>query len=189
MSRSRLARPVGVALVFAAALAPGLGSTASAVTPPTPTPANARLQGQFRLAGRVTVARDVRGEHVGQKVIRTWTFTPLCATGVCATIRLVRSRAAGSDQLVLTRRIPGYYVGAGSFFAPLRCGGHTWRRGSRVPFTITVRVTAATLAGSAVVAMQIAATYTNRSRSNRTPCVAVLGHDAAVYSGQVVPGS
>jgi hypothetical protein len=48
-------------------------------------------------------------------------------------------------------------------------------------------VTAAALAGSDVAATQIRATYTNRARINRTPCVAVLGHDAAVYSGQVVP--
>jgi hypothetical protein len=174
-----------VATAFAVSL--GAAAPAAAVTPPPPTPANARLQGQFALSGRVTVAKNVRGEHVGQTVSRTWTFTPSCATGVCSTIVLMRSRAAGSDQLVLSLRTPGYYVGSGSFFAPLRCGRQTWRRGSAVPFTITVRVTAAALAGSDVVATRIRATYTNQRRTNRTPCVAVLGHDAAVYSGQVVP--
>jgi hypothetical protein len=165
----------------------GAAGPAAAVTPPPPTPANARLQGQFALSGRVTVAKNIRGERVGQTVSRTWTFTPSCATGVCSTIVLVRSRAIGSDQLVLSLRAPGYYAGSSSFFAPLRCGRHTWRRGSVVPFTISVRVTAAALAGSDVVATQIRATYTNRTRTNRTPCVAVLGHDAAVYTGQVVP--
>jgi hypothetical protein len=183
------ARPFGAAFVgvmlMVAMLAPV--APASAVPPPAPTPANARLQGQFQLSGRITVAKNVRGERVGQTVTRTWTFTPSCASGVCPTIVLVRRRATGSDQLVLNLRTPGYYVGSGRFFAPLRCGRRTWRRGSVVPFTIAVRVTAAALAGSDVVATQIRAAYTNRTRINRTPCVAVLGHDAAVYSGQVVP--
>ena len=180
---SRAAARVATAL----AVSLGTAGPAAAVTPPPPTPANARLEGQFALSGRITVAQNVRGERVGQAVSRTWTFTPSCATGVCSTIALVRSRAAGSDQLVLSRRSPGYYVGSGSFFAPLSCGRDTWRRGSEVPFTITVRVTAAALAGSDVVATRLRATYTNRSRTNRTPCVAVLGHDADVYTGRVVP--
>jgi hypothetical protein len=176
-------------LATALAVTLGAAGPAAAVTPPPPTPANARLEGQFALSGRVTVAKNVRGERVGQTVRRTWTFTPSCATGACGTIVLVRNRAAGSDQLVLSLRSPGYYVGSGSFFAPLRCGRHTWPRGSVVPFTITVRVNAAALAGSDVVATQISASYTNRRRINRTPCVAVLGHDAAVYAGQVVPAT
>ena len=175
-----LALVIGVPTAVGAALRP-------AITPPTPTPATARLQGQFVMAGRVTVAKDIRGEHVGDNVTRTWTFTPRCAVGPCNTIGLVRRRAGGSDQLVLRLSSPGYYVGTGSFFAPLRCGGRTWRRGASVPFTITVRVTAAVLAGSDVVATGITASYTNRSRSNRTPCVAALGHDAASYHGHLAP--
>jgi hypothetical protein len=177
----RFVRPIalGAALALTA-------SVAHAVTPPTPTPATARLVGQFLLTGRVTVARGVRGEHRGQKVVRTWTFTPGCTSGPCGTLGLVRSRASGSDRLVLRRRAPGYYVGNGTFYAPLRCGRRTYPRGSAVPFTITVRITHAVLAGSAVVASAINATYTNRSRRNLTPCVAILGHDAAAYSGHVV---
>jgi hypothetical protein len=175
----RLRVAVGAAIALSA-------SPALAATPPTPTPATARLEGQFLLTGRVTVARGVRGEHRGQKVARTWTFTPGCAAGPCATIGLLRARAAGSDQLVLRRRAPAYYVGNGSFYAPLRCGRRTYVRGSAVPFRVTVRVTSAALAGSVVVATAVKATYTNRSRRNLTPCVAVLGHDSAAYSGHVV---
>src|SRR5436305_9453069 len=165
--------------VFAAILlVAGAASPALAQTPPAPTPAAARLDGQFLLAGRVTVAAGVRGEHVGQRVRRTWTFTPGCPAGVCPTIVLVRARTAGSDSLVLSRRRPGYYVGTGSFYAPLRCGRRVYRRGAAVPFTITVRVTAAALAGTVVLATRIHATYTNRSRRNLTPCVGALGHDA-----------
>jgi hypothetical protein len=167
--------------VRAAAAASG---AAGAVTPPALTPANARLEGEFLLKGRVTVAVNVRGEHAGDNVSRTWAFTPTCPTGPCQTIGLVRRRATGSDSLLLRLQSPGYYVGTGSFYAPLRCGGRVWRRGATVPFTIAVRVTNVVLAGGEVVAISIQASYANRSRSNRTPCVAALGHDAATYSGQ-----
>jgi len=173
---------------FTLAGGPALGAsttTTTTTTPPAPTPGIARLAGQFRLAGRITVASGVLGEHVGQRVARTWSFTPNCASGACATIGLVRSRSAGTDQLLLRRRSPRYYTGTGSFFAPLRCGARTYRRGSAVPFRITVRVTAAVLAGGDVFATQISASYTNSSRTNLTPCVAVLGHDAARYTGQI----
>jgi hypothetical protein len=190
-------RTVAVSAILALAGSPALGASpalAAMPTPPTPTPTppaptltRARLQGQFLLAGRVTVANNVRGEHVGQKVTRTWTFVPGCPAGACATIGLLRRRVGGSDQLVLRRRDPGYYTGTGSFFAPLKCGSRTYPKGSAVPFTITVRVTAATLSGAAVVATRINASYTNRSRSNLTPCPAFLGHDAATYHGHVAP--
>ena len=119
--------------------------------------------------------------------MRTWTFTPGCQVGVCKSVGLSRKRSGGTDNLTLRLRSPGYYVGNSTFFAPLRCGGRTYRKGASVPFTITVRVTAAALAGSAVEATRINATYTNRSRSNLTNCVAFLGHDAATYHGHFVP--
>jgi surface antigen len=37
-----------------------------------------------------------------------------------------------------------------------------------------------------VTATRIAASYTNRYRVNLTPCVGVLGHDAAAYYGHLV---
>jgi hypothetical protein len=135
----------------------------------------------------VTVADNIRGEHVGQRVTRIWTFTPACASGACSTIKLARARAAGSDRLTLHRRGPGYYVGKGSFYAPLKCGSDTYPKGAAVPFTITVRVTAVTLFAGFVVATAVSATYTNPSRTNLTPCIAVLGHDAATYHGHLMP--
>jgi hypothetical protein len=150
-----------------------------------PTP-DARLQGQFLLAGRVAVAAHVPGEHVGQVVSRTWSFTPGCPAGPCATVTLVRTRASGVDTVTLYRRGPGYYAGSGSFFAPLRCAGRTYPNGAAVPFTITVRVTRTLPAPWPLLASRVSATYVNRSRQNLTPCVAVLGHDAATYHGYVL---
>jgi hypothetical protein len=162
MSRSVLA--FLAALAATAALAPG------AAGQPAP-----QLQGTFQMTGTVTVAKNVRGEHVGQLVQRTWTFTPLCPTLPCATVRLVRQRAGGTDTLTLHAVGPAKYTGTGRFLAPLRCTGRVYRPGQVVLFKITVHVTPAD---------QLHATYVNPSRLNLTPCIGVLGHDAARYIGQ-----
>jgi hypothetical protein len=90
--------------------------------------------------------------------------------------------------VTLHRSKPGYYVGRGSFFAPLRCGKRVYTNGAAVPFTITVRVTAAPQTPPAFVASRVTATYVNQSRRNLTPCVGVLGHDAATYHGHLLLG-
>jgi hypothetical protein len=166
MSRSVLA--FLASLVAAAALAPG----AAGQPPP-------QLQGSFQMTGTVTVAKNVRGEHVGQVVQRTWTFTPLCPTLPCANVRLVRQRAGGTDTLTLHAVGPGAYMGTGRYLAPLRCTGRVYTPGQVVPFKIIVHVTAMG---------DLHATYVNRSRLNLTPCIGVLGHDAARYTGQPVVG-
>jgi hypothetical protein len=128
----------------------------------------------------------VRGEHVGENVGRYWTFLPRCLAGPCRTIALVRRRAGGTDRLALHRRGPGYYVGAGRFYAPLGCGTRTYLKGELVPFTIAVRVTGAQVLDGALVATRVEGFYLNKSRTNLTPCFAVLGNDAATYHGHVV---
>jgi hypothetical protein len=167
------------------ALAASTGSTPTQIPTPTATPGGARLQGTFLLAGKVTVADNIRGEHVGEMVLRAWTFTPRCAAGACRTVTLVRRRSSGSDRLLLSLRGPGYYVGSGSFYAPLRCGSRTYSKGEAAPFTITVRVTAAAISAGAIVATRVRASYMNRSRTNLTPCVAPPGDDAASYHGHL----
>ena len=161
-----------------------VATAAAAPRPPYP---KARLQGSFQLAGRVTAAQAVRGERVGQSVSRVWSFTSSCPSGQCAKVALVRSRPGGSDSLVLHRTAPGRYGGSGSFFLPLRCAGRVYPQGEKVPFTVTVRITLAVPFGSENVATRVSATYVNRRRINRTPCVGVLGHDAASYHGHIAP--
>ena len=56
-----------------------------------------------------------------------------------------------------------------------------------MPFTIKVRITLAVPFGDQSVATRVSATYVNRRRINRTPCVAALGHDAASYHGHLAP--
>jgi hypothetical protein len=164
----------------AAVLAAGAGAASAQPAPGT----EARLAGTFQMTGRVTAARYVRGEHVGETVQRTWTFTPLCASGPCAQVRLFRGRANATDTLVLTQTSPGHYAGTGQFFAPLKCAGTVFSMGEEVPYELTLTIRATTTApDGTVLAQQISATYVNKSRLNLTRCVIVLGHDSARYTG------
>ncbi len=165
MSGPRAAVPVlaGVVAVLGAA------ATASA----QPVVGTARLQGRFAMTGRITLATHIRGERRGQRVLRTWTFTPLCAAGGCDQVALARQRQTGIDNVVLTLRGTNDYVGEGQFFAPLTCGGRRYARGESVSFTVTVRITAMALLGGVPVATALHATYRNPERVNRTrwwPC-------------------
>jgi hypothetical protein len=171
-------------VAFAVALGVLPVARASAQSPAPPFP-DARLQGTFELAGRVTAAQAVKGEHVGETVDRLWSFASGCPVGQCPDVALTRSRATATDSLVLHRRGPGNYAGRGSFSAPLRCAGHVYPRGERVPFTITVKITFAVQFGAGSFATRVSATYRNSRRINRTPCVAALGHDAASYHGHL----
>jgi hypothetical protein len=173
---------IAVVLVLAGASAAGAAAQGS----PAPPVSDARLQGSFLLAGHVTVARNIRGEHAGENVTRHWTFTSLCPSGQCQTVVLVRHRHAATDTVTLVRRSPGHYSGQGSFTAPLSCDGRTYPRGERIPFTITVRIDSAIVQNDTVVAGRLSATYMNATRFNRTPCVAALGHDAARYHGHLL---
>jgi hypothetical protein len=168
-----MSRRIAVATVLAIL---ALAGSASADT--------ALLKGTFQMSGRVTVAANVRGERVGQLVTRTWTFTPQCATAPCATVQLIRGRAGGTDTITLERNPTGTYAGSGVFDAPLRCSGHIYPHGQEIPFRITVRITAT----NGATASAISATYVNRERTNLTPCIGVLGHDSARYTGLLAPG-
>jgi hypothetical protein len=177
-----------LAVLVAVAIAGSVLAASALAQPPAPA---VQLQGAFQMSGTVTVAQFVRGERVGEVVQRTWTFTPLCPAGPCATVRLVRTRAAGTDTLMLHAVGPNAYTGRGRFYAPLRCAGRIYRPGQVIPFRIRVNVTnTAPVAGGGggMMATQISATYVNRSRRNLTPCLALLGHDGAGYAGTLVPG-
>jgi hypothetical protein len=181
MRAPRVARLTGAVALIA------LLACASAAPAQSPLDTTARLGGQFGLAGHVTVAVRVPSEQVGQPLLRTWSFVPLCPVGPCQALALVRQRVTGTDRLGLQLAAANYYVGTGTFYVPLRCHRRVQPRGELVPFRITVQVTNAALGSDGVpIATQIHATYTNRSRTNRTRCVAVPGHDAAVYDGSRV---
>lgn len=147
----------------------------------------ARLQGVFAMSGRVTDAVNAGGEHVGEHVARTWTFSSTCPAAACPTVGLTRARQASTfDQLTLRRRSPGYYTGTATFFAPERCAGIRYAKGVAVPFSITVRVTAAQTVGGQVLATGIRAFYRNPKRVGLTRCVTLPAHDAARYTGTLV---
>jgi hypothetical protein len=171
----------GIAVLAAVAAMP---AAATAATPPALLGA-ARLQGFYAVSGVVTTAVGVPGEHRGERVSRHWTFIPppSCSSGQCATIELARTRAGGVDQLLLTRRGPALYSGAGAFLAPVRCHGRLYLKGQLANFTITVRITAAVAQGAAVQAARFTATYTGAKRIGLTRCVNSPSHDSARYAG------
>lgn len=162
--------------------------SALAAAPPPPPVAIARLQGFFAMRGVVTQAVGVPGEYRGERVSRIWGFEPpaSCRTGPCPTIELVRKRSEGIDRLVLRRRGPGFYSGTGTFAAPVRCRNRLYPRGELVPFTITVRVTAAAVVGAGTVATRVRAAYRNTGRVGLTQCFTAPSHDSASYVGSPV---
>ncbi|HEX4283080.1 MAG TPA: hypothetical protein VHZ27_20080 [Solirubrobacteraceae bacterium] len=188
-ARARVAAGLAVAIAVVpaggAAIATATASAAAtAAAAAQPTTTASRLAGTYQMSGRITAAKYVRGEHVGETLQRTWTFTPLCLSGPCAQVRVYRGRRTATDTLILTQTTPGKYAGTGVFYAPLECAGKVYSSGEEVPFTIKVAITATTTApDGTVLASQITARYINTSRMNLTPCVIVLGHDAARYTG------
>jgi hypothetical protein len=156
------------------------GPSALGAAAPRAAQERASLQGYFLLTGRVTSAVNVVGERVGQTLRRSWAFIPLCSSGACPEVQLIRQGGRGGT-LTLVRKSPAVYTGTGSFSAAVRCGGRRFPRGQTVPFSITVRILAAAQAPTGIVATAIRATYTNPSRINHTPCVAIPGREEATY--------
>jgi hypothetical protein len=186
MSRRRRRAGCGLSgLVLAVTMIASAGLPTAAAAARSPT-RSARLEGFFLLSGRVTVAANVSGEHVGLRVRRIWAFNPLCAAGACRRVELVRIRPGGRDRVILHRAAPGFYVGRGRFYAPLGCAKQIYRKGEAVPFRVTVRITAAKPVAATVIATHLRALYTNPSRRNLTPCVSAPGHDAAAYHGHLL---
>lgn len=151
---------------------------------------NARVSGTFSMRARVTTAVDVAGEHRGEVVNRRWVIAPGgCTFDVCTSLQLDRQRSDDLDSMVTLRRLgSGRYAGRGVFYAPLECRGRFYRDGSRVPYRITLRITATTEIGGIVFAKRIVATYVNRHRSDLTPCPLAPSHDAGVYRGNLTSG-
>lgn len=181
-------RTVPAAAAALTALAAGLlcaTGVAAGGTAPAP-----RLQGTFAMTARVTTAVRVRGEHRGQVLHRVWVFVPeRCSASGCRSARLIRQR--GRDfhaRLTLHRTASGSYEGSGSFYVALRCRGRRYPHGSRVPYTISVRIAGTTTVGTVPYATAVTGTYLNRRRTDSTPCPLGPSHDAAAYTGTVTAG-
>jgi hypothetical protein len=151
---------------------------------------NARVSGTFSMRAKVTSAVDVVGEHQGEILSRRWVIVPGgCTVDVCSSLQLDRQRSDNLYSVItLRRRGPGSYAGHGVFYAALECRGRLYPHGSRIPYRITLRVTATREVGGIVFARRIAATYVNRQRSDSTRCPLAPSHDAGVYTGRLTSG-
>jgi PKD domain len=149
---------------------------------------DARVTGTFAMAARVTRAYGIPGEHVGRIVLRTWRFQPLrCSGDVCAALSLERERSGHIvETLTLQRIAVGTYAGSGAFSVSLQCKGRLYQAASRVPYRITVRIVRVITIQGIVFAQSLAATYSNRSRTDSTPCGLGPAYDAARYHGTAV---
>jgi len=151
---------------------------------------HARVQGTFRMRARVIAAVNVRGEHRGQRLTRTWTIVPGgCTRNRCRTLRVTRTRGGGRiSRLTLHRLRGGGFAGHGVFWVALSCDGRTYPHGGRAPYSLSLRIKRARAVGGVRFARRITATYRNRRRSDSTRCPLGPSHDAARYSGTVVAG-
>ena len=171
--------------VFAAAMAfLVLSPSALAGTGGTVPGSAARLQGSWTMAGKVTRADNVRGEHKGQKVKRTWAFTSSCASGACSRVSLRRERSSKQFDKLTLKRSGSAYTGSGKFYVRLKCSGKTYKRGGIAYYTIKVRVTKSASVQGKRFATAISATYNNTRRVNKTPCAGAIGRDAGRYTGK-----
>lgn len=145
------------------------------------------------MRARVTQAVNVRGEHRGQLLRRTWVVRPQnCNGAICGALVLDRERSAGRhDTLTLFRIGRGVYAGHGAFDVPLRCRGVVYEQGAHAPYRVALHIRSARLVQGIPFASSVTATYVNRFRRNMTPCRLGASHDAARYSGtvQALPGA
>ena len=144
----------------------------------------ARVQGTWTMNGKVTRADNVRGERKGQKVKRSWTFTPSCSSGACSKVGLRRERSSKQFDKLTLRRSGSSYSGSGKFYVRLRCNGKTYKRGGIAYYTIKVRATKSSTVQGKSFATAISASYNNTKRVNKTPCAGSIGRDAGSYSGK-----
>lgn len=150
-----------------------------------PRPPEARVTGVFAMTATVTAAVGVSGEHPGQILHRPWWLIPSdCGPRLCHRLTLYRRRSDDiAERVALTRTGRGRYAGTGVFYVGLQCLGHTYPRGSQVPFHITVAVRSTATVQDVRFARRITASYVNTSRSDDTPCPLGPSHDAARYTG------
>jgi PKD domain len=174
------------ALLVVACCVMSLAPSADAGTGGTsPGGAAARLQGAWKLNGKVTRADNVRGERKGQKFKRSWTFTPNCGSGACSRVSLRRERSSRHFDKLTLKRSGNRYTGSGKFYVRLRCNGKTYKRGGIAYYTIKVRVTKSATVQTQSFATALSASYSNTKRVNKTPCAGSIGRDAGTYSGKL----
>jgi PKD repeat protein len=182
-------RQLALGLVVSLSLLLTVDAAARGAEPRAASGIDARVTATFVMRGQIVTAVRVSGEHRGQTVTRQWTLAGLsCRASVCQRLSLRRERSAHRfDRLVLTRIGRGRYAGRSRFYAALGCRGRTYPRGELVPYRITVTVTHAVAIEGIGFASNLTATYTNLTRTDRTPCPIGPSHDAARYTGLASP--
>ncbi|MGA9856677.1 MAG: PKD domain-containing protein [Solirubrobacteraceae bacterium] len=178
-------RQLAIAALAGLATLLAVAGPALAARPRPPRPVDARLSGAYIMRGRIVSAVRVPGEHSGQAVTRRWAFTgTACGRQSCRGLVLTRQRSANlTDRVVLRRTGPGRYKGSGRFYVALECRGALYPQGELAPYTVTVTIARTVTIQGIRIATRLTATYTNRSRTDRTICPVGPSHDSARYTG------
>ena len=151
---SRLAAALLASLAAAVALA------ATAPARPESGAAGPRLEGAWRLTGKIVSGQNLAGQKVGDSVKRSWSFAPRCPTGACD-VTLKRERPDGgfaTDQLKLEGTV---YSGSELFVGSYTCNGVEYPQGEKGPIKIVVRVVKAKTIGGVLRATKIQATLSS----------------------------
>ena len=139
-----------------------------------------RLAGSYQTDFRITAETNITGIRTGQEAVKTWTFSPKCASGACATVLVRPSIATGSTaRYTYTLRPVSATEYTGSIApVPVFC---SFTNGKQVPGgyinhqTIVLNVTKAS-AGKVVAysgTTHTVNTLTAAGRSNGCPATSV----------------
>lgn len=130
-------------LVAGAGVAVALTATQAAAAAP-----DGRLAGDFTVTLTWTKITNVLDRRVGQRAPRSFTFTPLCATGACDTVRLVRIAGDGTRYRYTLRKRGTGYVGNAEETSGYYCGQTLYRGARKADTRVEVTPTAVrTVAG------------------------------------------
>jgi hypothetical protein len=110
-------------------LALGVGAITAAASSAA---GSSRLAGSYQTLFRITAETNITGVSTGQEAVKTWTFTPRCATGGCTTTLLRPSIATGSTSTYtyILRPVSATRYTGSVTPAPVFC---TFTNGKQVP--------------------------------------------------------
>ena len=139
--------PAAAAPLLTAALAAAWrGAPSGAGSPGDPatvSPRRARLQGTFTVTGVVTQAVNVPGERRGEHVTRTWTFVRRARPAPARRCSCLRQRGRAATTRSAAPPAAGLLHRRTGLHRPGALPRPRLPQGERVPFTITLHITAA----------------------------------------------
>ena len=156
----------------AAAIAATVSVAPAAASPDAPLP---RLEGTWKMRGRIVVAQNLADTKVGDRVADTWVFRPVCAAGSCD-VRLTRRSQRRAFRL---RRKPDSYAGSERYDGTFVCNGREYPRASTYITTWVVYVTRSR--NGRATAIKGVGGIVGRSPTG-LPCAQIVSQEAVTFT-------